>query len=58
MEIEANAFAAALLVPKWMLETYVKSGRDIPRAAQLFDVSEAAMRIQVAKLLGVPVELL
>lgn len=52
-EIEANRFAADLLMPLWMLDPVAMSyGADVPRLARMFEVSEQAMRIRLGKLAG------
>lgn len=54
-EIEANAFAAALLMPKWLLKEELKAhdpitDLDIYRLAVRFGVSEQAMTLRLVKL--------
>lgn len=57
-EIEANQFAAALLMPKQMVEAAVSEidevglspDDDIPKLAKLFQVSEQAMTIRLGRL--------
>ena len=52
-ETRANAFAADLLVPLWMLAASTSVyGHDAARLAGVFYVSEAAMKIRLDKLLG------
>lgn len=47
-ESEANAFAADLLIPFWMLTVAVRSvGRDIEQLARMFRVSLRAMEIRL-----------
>lgn len=56
-ETEANRFAAQLLMPDWMLEPLLKNSRtDAAELAVLFDVSEPAMKVRLATLLGRPVD--
>ena len=51
-ETEANDFAAALLMPLWLLEPIVVgSKRGTEALADLFDVSVAALNVQLSKLL-------
>ncbi len=51
-ERDANDFAAALLIPLWMLEPIVMARRhSTTDLAALFDVSPGAMGIQLEKLL-------
>lgn len=51
-EIDANEFAASLLIPLWMLEPLVTSTRcSTAQLAALFKVSPGAMGIQLEKLL-------
>lgn len=53
MEIEANRYAADLLMPLWMLDPVAMSyGADVPRLARMFQVSEAAMRVRLGNLAG------
>lgn len=50
-EAEANRFAAALLMPMWMLEPLVtRSARTLDELADLFDVSSEAMTYQLDNL--------
>ena len=54
-EIEANAFAASLLMPRSFVERYVESGSgitdvDVFRLATRFEVSEQAMTLRLVKL--------
>lgn len=52
-ELEANAFAADLLMPLWMLEPLVvRYGADVPRLARIFGVSEPAMGVRLNTLAG------
>jgi Zn-dependent peptidase ImmA (M78 family) len=52
-ESEANWFAADLLMPLWMLDSYASSiGADAEELARMFQVSSHAMGIQLAKLNG------
>lgn len=54
LEVEANQYAADLLMPLWMLEPVAMSfGPDVPRLARMFQVSEQAMRIRLGKLAGI-----
>lgn len=48
-EREANQFAAELLMPEWMLATFMP-GRTIEELAALFEVSPQAMGIRVQAL--------
>ena len=53
IEVEANRFAADLLMPKSLVNReWQKQDNDIVSMATLFDVSKAAMAIR----LGVPLE--
>jgi Zn-dependent peptidase ImmA (M78 family) len=53
MEAQANRYAAALLMPLWMLQEQVEiHGPNVSRLADLFDVSEMAMGIRLEKLAG------
>lgn len=54
-EIEANAFAAMLLMPKWLLQQELQgyekiTDLDIYRLAMRFGVSEQAMTLRLVKL--------
>lgn len=52
-EIEANRFAADLLMPLWMLGPVAAGVRwDTRRLARMFEVSEAAMKIRLQALAG------
>lgn len=54
-EIEANTFAAELLMPAHLVEAAVhRDGVDINHLANLFDVSRQAMRYRLEKLLFLP----
>lgn len=54
-EVEANAFAAELLMPPQLVEQAVEHyGKDIPALAELFDVSRQAMEYRLQKLLLLP----
>lgn len=54
-EVEANAFAAELLMPAPLVEQAVERyGKDVPALAELFDVSRQAMQIRLEKLLLIP----
>lgn len=54
-EIEANTFAAELLMPAVMIEQAVERyGKDIPALAEHFDVSQQAMRYRLEKLMLIP----
>lgn len=54
-EIEANAFAAELLMPAPLVERAVERyGKDIAALAELFDVSRQAMQLRLEKLLLIP----
>jgi len=52
-EVEANRFAARLLMPDWMLESYGihKATHDIAGAADVFDVSRQAMSLRLDGML-------
>ena len=50
MEIEANRFAAALLMPKQLVERYWAYSPDIRFLASNFKVSEQAMRVRLQVL--------
>lgn len=55
-EIEANKFAAALLMPLWMVEDATRSkNASGDSLCRLFDVSEKAMSIRLSQLAGVPI---
>jgi DNA helicase-2/ATP-dependent DNA helicase PcrA len=55
LEIEANAFAAELLMPAPLVEDAVaRYGKDVRALAELFDVSQQAMQIRLEKLLLLP----
>lgn len=48
---EANSFAAELLMPKHLLEKdIIKTGVDTPKLAELYQVSQAAMRVRLGVL--------
>ena len=49
-EIYANRFAAALLMPKFLVEKFHASGMDILEMARKFKVSEASMRWRLVNL--------
>ncbi|WP_280569376.1 ImmA/IrrE family metallo-endopeptidase [Chromohalobacter sp. 296-RDG] len=49
-EVDANAFAAELLMPADYVKTAVKREQDISKLARLFDVSTAAMRFRLQNL--------
>lgn len=54
-EVEANTFAAELLMPARLVEHAVERyGKDIPALAELFDVSRQAMQYRLEKLLLLP----
>jgi hypothetical protein len=54
-EIEANAFAAELLMPAPLVEQAVERyGKDVAALAELFDVSRQAMQFRLEKLLLLP----
>lgn len=56
-ETEANKFAAAILMPLWMVERAVLNPRLDERAlATLFEVSERALGIRLEQLAGRPVD--
>jgi Zn-dependent peptidase ImmA (M78 family) len=46
-EVEANAYAAELLIPGWMLRAYVQATIDVAKLAKVFDVSERVMAIRL-----------
>lgn len=48
-EIQANNFAANLLMPTWMLNA-IASGRGVPQLADIFGVSPEAMRYRLQNL--------
>lgn len=51
-EIEANAFAAELLMPAQLVEQAVERyGKNLPALAELFAVSHQAMQLRLEKLL-------
>lgn len=55
LEIQANSFAAELLMPASLIETAVRElGPDVLALAQLFNVSRQAMRLRLEKLLFLP----
>lgn len=55
-ETEANKFAAALLMPLWMVERFARPRAGTPQAlAGIFDVSQHAMSVRYAELYGQPV---
>lgn len=49
-EVDANAFAAELLMPADYVKTAVKREQDISKLARLFDVSTTAMRFRLQNL--------
>jgi Zn-dependent peptidase ImmA (M78 family) len=52
-EIEANRFAADLLMPMWMVDVAAgQFGTDPTQLASVFQVSTAAMRIRLQKWVG------
>ncbi|HZH04965.1 MAG TPA: ImmA/IrrE family metallo-endopeptidase, partial [Myxococcaceae bacterium] len=52
-EIEANRYAAELLMPSWMIEPAASKYRaDSGILARLFDVSEQAMNIRLQMIAG------
>ncbi|NOK34275.1 ImmA/IrrE family metallo-endopeptidase [Corallococcus exercitus] len=52
-EVQANAFAAALLMPFWLLEPVVaQMGPDANSLARLFKVSTRAMEIRLGAMAG------
>lgn len=52
-EVEANQYAAALLMPLWLLQQAVDAhGVSIRFLARMFDVSNAAMHVRLDKLMG------
>ncbi|MGZ3457243.1 MAG: ImmA/IrrE family metallo-endopeptidase [Archangium sp.] len=53
VEVEANKFAASLLMPFWMLEPLVETeGPYVPYLARVFGVSERAMEIRLSMMAG------
>jgi Zn-dependent peptidase ImmA (M78 family) len=47
-EVDANRYAADLLMPEWMLDMAIQSTRfDVRRMARLFNVSEQAMHYRL-----------
>jgi DNA helicase II / ATP-dependent DNA helicase PcrA len=55
LEIEANAFAAELLMPAPLVEQAVaRYAKDVRALAEIFDVSQQAMQIRLQKLLLLP----
>jgi len=46
-EKEANKYAAALLMPRHLLENDIKNKIDIPKLAKIYNVSEQAMSIRL-----------
>lgn len=51
LEVEANGFAADLLMPEWMVRSAVNAvGPDAPRLAAVFDVSVASMEYRMRQL--------
>lgn len=54
-EIEANAFAAELLMPAPLVEQAAERyGKDVAALAELFNVSRQAMQLRLEKLLLIP----
>lgn len=52
-EITANAYAADLLMPMWMLDVYAMGlSVDPKRLAKIFEVSEDAMRVRLMRWAG------
>lgn len=54
-EMQANGYAAALLVPLWMLTPYARSSQfdyDAEKLAGLFHVSKTMMQIRLLKWMG------
>ena len=50
-ELQANRFAAALLMPEWMIRPAVSiTGPDVARLAAMFEVSESAMATRLDDL--------
>lgn len=50
-EVQANRFAADLLMPKWMVERFVGGrGVTVGRLAEKFDVSAAAMELRLRNM--------
>jgi Zn-dependent peptidase ImmA (M78 family) len=53
IESEANEFAASLLMPLWLVEPLATGARRTARQlADLFEVSQKAMEVQLSKLLS------
>ncbi len=50
MEIQANQFAAALLMPKDLVDEYYKKNNDLDFLSKCFNVSKEAMAIRLNKL--------
>jgi Zn-dependent peptidase ImmA (M78 family) len=46
-EVEADQFAAELLMPGWMLRAYMQATTDVGKLAEHFQVSEQAMAIRL-----------
>jgi hypothetical protein len=49
-EIQANNFAANLLMPSWLVNAYATGGVRVAQLAKLFDVSQPAMEIRLKSL--------
>lgn len=55
IEVEANTFAAELLMPAILIEQAIEeSGRDVRLLAQMFNVSQQAMQYRLEKLFYLP----
>jgi len=50
VEVEANQFAAALLMPEELVRKAFESTQKLPELARLFNVSEEAMAIRLGRL--------
>lgn len=50
-EVEANQFAATLLMPKFLIAEYWKRGLSIQGMAELFDVSPSAMEYRLINIM-------
>jgi len=52
-EVEANEFAASLLMPLWLVEPLaIGAKRTTKQLAEMFKVSQRAMEVQLKKLLS------
>ena len=50
MQIQANQFAAALLMPEELVREAYETNQDLRKLARIFNVSETAMGIRLAQL--------